>query len=101
MRRVPGARFSWGSGLALSALEFFLWLLVAWFATVVYFQEEWGAVVMVAALLVAIVAINRRFAPLQRSWLLSCALAGVFPIVWVLVQSVWYGAVVVLPNWRW
>lgn len=100
MRRVPGSRFSVRSGLPLSVLEFFLWLLAAWFAAVVYFQEEWGATVVLVSLLALIVALNRRFAPPQRSWLLSVALAGVFPTVWFLVQLVWYGAFVLWGAFR-
>ena len=55
---------------------------------------------MLIALLVSIVAINRRFAPPQRSWLFSVALAAVFPIAWVCVQSVWYGAVIAWDHFR-
>jgi hypothetical protein len=94
MRRIPGTRFSIRSGFALSALELFLWLLVAWFAAVVFFQEEWEATLVLVALLAGIVALNRRFGPPQRSWLFSVALAGVFPIAWFLVQLVWYGGFV-------
>lgn len=93
MRRTPGSRFFVRSGVALSVLEFILWLLVVWFGAVVYFQEAWGAALVLAALLAGIVALNRRFAPPQRSWGFSIALAGVFPAVWLIVQLLWYGVV--------
>ena len=95
LRRVPGSRFSLRSGLPLSILEFVLWLLAAGFTALMYFQEKLGGAVMLSATLVAIVAINRRFAPPQSSWVRSIALAAVFPVTWVIVQSIWYGAVVV------
>jgi hypothetical protein len=100
MRRAPGSRFSLQWGLPLSVLEFVLWLLAAGFAALMYFQEKLGGAVMLIATLVAIVAINRRFAPPQASWVRSLVLAAIFPIVWVVVQSMWYGAVVAWGNYR-
>jgi hypothetical protein len=90
IRRLVGAQPSLLSALALGVSEFVLWLLVAWFGAVVYFQEGWAAGPVLAALLAGVVALNRRLGP-RRSWLLSAALAGVFPATWFVVQLVWYG----------
>jgi hypothetical protein len=100
LRRVPGSRLSPRWGVPLSILEFVLWLLAAGFAALMYFQEKLGGAVMLIATLVAIVAINRRFAPPRASWVRAMALAAVFPIVWVVVQSAWYGAVVAWGDYR-
>lgn len=100
MRRVPGSRFSARSGLALSILEFFLWLLATWFAAVVYFRESWVAALVLAALLAGIVSLNRRLAPPQRSLMFSIALAAVFPTVWFVAQLVWYGGVLLWERLR-
>lgn len=93
IRRVAGSPPSVRSALALGAFEFFLWLLAAWCVVLVYFQEEWSAAVGLVGVLAIIVTLNRRLAAPKRSWRLSAALAGLFPATWFLIQSIWYGVV--------
>jgi len=77
--------------LGLGLLEFLLWLVVAWLAALLVFQEEWLAGLLLGGILAAIVALNRLLVARRGSWLFSVAIASVFPAAWLLLQLLSYG----------
>jgi hypothetical protein len=84
------------SALVVGAAEFLLWLLIAWFMAVANFQESFGAAVVAAFLIACVLVLHWRFGAAPRSWLLSLASASVFPLTWLVLQVLWYGAFVLL-----
>ena len=98
LHRAAGFAGSGHRFLALSLLEFGLWLAVVWLAGVVFFQESWFAVLVVGGALAAILELNRRLAGGQGSWASGAAFAAVFPSVWVVLQLLSYGC---LLGWGW
>ena len=84
------------SALVVAIAEFLLWLPIAWFLAVADFKEGSGAAVVGVLLIACVLALHRRFGPTPRSWPRSLASAGLFPLTWLLLQVLWYGAFVLL-----